>query len=170
MILDDLDRAIIHATQKGLPLSRTPFLDLADSLKTSESEIFTRLKKMQDSGIIRRIAAVPNHYALGVLANAMSVWDVADDFADSVGAFLGAQKIVSHAYLRCRHLPQWRFNIFAMIHAATRAQVFEMHQSLKAQIESQFPQALFATELLFSTQILKKTGARFFLEQPNAAH
>jgi len=34
---------------------------------------------MLAEGAIRRIGAVPNHYALGFTANGMSVWDVADE-------------------------------------------------------------------------------------------
>ena len=51
---------------------------------------------MLDLGIIRRIGAVPNHYALGVSANGMSVWDVDDMAVSRLGAKVGALDFVSH--------------------------------------------------------------------------
>ena len=37
-----------------------------------------RMQRMLESGVIRRLGAVPNHYRLGYQANGMSVWDVPD--------------------------------------------------------------------------------------------
>lgn len=164
MILDDLDRALINQTQKGLPLSSTPFLDLAKILKTTETEVFRRFEKMLHSGIIRRIAAVPNHYALGIIANGMAVWDIKDSQVDSVGQFLAQKKEVSHCYARARHLPQWRFNLFTMLHAENRESVLALQKTLIDEIHSKFPNALCAQDILFSRRILKKTGARFLLK------
>ena len=170
MILDDLDRALIHATQKGLPLSATPFLDLANALKTSESEVLKRFEKMLQNGIIRRIAAVPNHYALGIVANGMAVWDIADSQVESVGQFFAQNPEVSHCYERPRHLPQWRFNLFTMLHGENRESVVNLQKTLIADVNRLFPQALQAHDILFSSRILKKTGARFLLEPRHVAH
>ena len=84
---------------------------------------------MLSSGIIRRIGAVPNHYRLGLKANGMTVWDVADEQADELGMQIGQLDFVSHCYLRPRHLPVWRYNLFAMeekIRAAFRDRVRSM--------------------------------------------
>ena len=65
-----------------------------------------RMQRMQDLGVIRRIAAVPNHYAIGYTANGMSVWDVPDEQVDELGERVGALECVSHCYRRPRHLPE----------------------------------------------------------------
>ena len=83
--LDDIDRALIVATQGGLPLVARPYQLIAGQLGLSADDVMRRLKAMLDSGIIRRIGVVPNHYAIGWTANGMTVWDVADDRVDELG-------------------------------------------------------------------------------------
>ena len=60
-----LDRALMQATQTGLPLTPTPYADLANTLGVSEAEVVVRLRTVPADGRLRRIAAVPNPYALG---------------------------------------------------------------------------------------------------------
>ena len=72
--LDDIDRKIIQATQSGLPLVPRPYDDIAEKIGVSTDEVLKRMHNMQHYGIIRRIAAVPNHYALGYKSNGMTVW------------------------------------------------------------------------------------------------
>ena len=77
--LDDLDRRIVQSTQAGLPLVPQPFQQIAAELGTTAEIVMMRLQRMLESGVIRRIGAVPNHYTLGFRGNGMSVWDVDDD-------------------------------------------------------------------------------------------
>jgi DNA-binding Lrp family transcriptional regulator len=58
------------------------------------------MQRMLDTGVIRRIGAVPNHYAIGYTANGMSVWDVDDARIDELGARVGALEFVTHCYRR----------------------------------------------------------------------
>jgi hypothetical protein len=99
---------------------------------------------------------VPNHYALGYRANGMSVWDVADDAVDALGPLVGALACVSHCYLRPRALPFWPYNLFAMVHGRTRAEVETGVQRIAAVLGA----ASRGQEVLYSTRILKKTGLR----------
>ena len=78
-MLDAVDRRIVAATQAGLPLVREPYRAIAEKLGLDEADVIARLKRLLDEGAIRRIGAIPNHYALGFTANGMSVWDVADE-------------------------------------------------------------------------------------------
>ncbi len=153
---NELDRAIIVATQGGLPLVARPYHQLAEQLQISPDLLMQRMRQMQESGVIRRIGVVPNHYALGYRANGMSVWDVPDEMIDSLGERVGNLPFVSHCYCRPRHLPQWPYNLFAMVHGKTRdeveAQVAQIAELLGAQVR--------AHEILYSTRILKKTGLR----------
>ena len=99
---------------------------------------------------------MPNHYKLGYTANGMSVWDVADDAVDALGARVGALDFVTHCYRRPRRLPAWRYNLFAMVHGRTRAEV----EGKVATIARLLGDACRAHEVLYSTRILKKTGLR----------
>ncbi|BAM92782.1 hypothetical protein S58_68150 [Bradyrhizobium oligotrophicum S58] len=155
-MLDAIDRKLIAATQGGLPLVREPYAALADQLGLPEAQVIARLQDLLARGAIRRIGAIPNHYALGFTANGMSVWDVADEEIAEVGAMVGALDAVTHCYERPRHLPLWPYNLFAMVHGRTRDEV----RSEVADIARLIGPAARAHEVLFSTRILKKTGLR----------
>ena len=154
--IDPTDRRLIRAVQAGLSLCREPYRALAAELGLDAGEAMARLKRMLARGIIRRIGAVPNHYRLGVVANGMSVWDVIDEDIERVGALVGARPFVSHCYRRPRRLPHWPYNLFAMVHGRTRAEVAEK----VAEIARMLGKSARARDLLYSTRILKKTGLR----------
>jgi DNA-binding Lrp family transcriptional regulator len=154
--LDAVDRRLLVATQGGLPLVPRPYHAVADRLDIAPEEVMRRLRRLLERGVIRRIAAVPDHYALGYRANGMSVWDVDDPRVDELGQQVGALPFVSHCYRRPRVLPDWPYNLFAMVHAATRLEVAER----VATIASLLGDAARSYDILFSTRILKKTGMR----------
>ncbi len=154
--LDAIDRALIVATQGGLPLVARPYQAIGEQVGIAGDEVIRRLQAMLDSGIIRRIGAVPNHYAIGWTANGMTVWDVVDERVDELGARVGALDFVTHCYRRPRALPDWPYNLFAMVHGASRMEVTEKAAEIAALLGSNCR----ASEVLFSTRILKKTGLR----------
>jgi DNA-binding Lrp family transcriptional regulator len=154
--MDELDRAIIFATQEGLPLVPQPYHAVALQVGSTPDEVMERLQRMLDSGVIRRIGAVPNHYALGYKANGMTVWDVADERIEEMGERIGQLESVSHCYQRPRHLPDWPYNFFAMVHGHDRAEV----EQKARQIAEILGDACRGHEILYSTRILKKTGLR----------
>lgn len=154
--IDELDRRIIQATQEGLPLTPHPYHQVAQQLGTTAEEVMKRVTRMLEEGVIRRIGAVPNHYALGYQANGMTVWNVPDQRIDELGAAVGALDFVSHCYQRPRYLPEWPYNFFAMVHGRDRAEVEEKTRRIAALLG----EADCGHEILYSTRILKKTGLR----------
>lgn len=155
-MIDDLDRALIVATQGGLPLAARPYHALAGELGISAEDVMRRLRAMLDSGVIRRIGVVPNHYAIGWVANGMTVWDVADELVDSLGSRVGQLEFVTHCYRRPRALPAWPYNLFAMVHGASRDEVSEKAGVIAELLGSAFR----ARDILYSSRILKKSGLR----------
>ncbi len=155
-MLDAVDRQLIVETQDGLPLVSRPYHALAERLGMTPEDVMARMQRMLERGIIRRIGAVPNHYALGYVANGMSVWDVPDPCVQEIGEQLGELDFVSHCYHRPRILPEWPYNLFAMVHGRSREEV-EAHVRTIARILGQYARA---HAVLYSTRILKKTGLR----------
>ncbi len=156
VLLDETDRALINATQAGLPLVPRPYHALAAQLGLDAGEVMARFRRLQATGVIRRLGAVPNHYRLGYTANGMSVWDVPDDRVAELGHAVGALDFVSHCYERPRHPPRWPYNLFAMIHARSRDEV----EDRVAEIAALLGAADRGHAVLYSTAILKKTGLR----------
>ncbi len=154
--IDATDRQIVAATQAGLPLSPRPYRAVAEQVGLTEREVLARMNRMLAEGAIRRIGAVPNHYALGFGANGMSVWDVADEAVSEAGRKVGALAFVSHCYRRPRRPPLWPYSLFAMVHGKTRDEVEEK----VAEIAALLGPADRGHAVLYSTRILKKTGLR----------
>ncbi len=154
--LSATDKQLILATQAGLPLCAKPYQQLAQQLQLTEQQVIAKLEQFIQCGIIRRIAVVPNHYKLGYTANAMSVWDIDDDFIDALGEKMAQLPFVSHCYQRPRHLPIWPYNLFIMLHAKDKSTIHTQIQQIKQQLQPHYQRY----ELLYSSKILKKTGLR----------
>jgi DNA-binding Lrp family transcriptional regulator len=155
-MIDAIDQHIIQLTQAGLPLTSKPYHAIAEQLHINADEVMARMRAMQENGVIRRIGAIPNHYKLGYIFNGMTVWDVADEMIDTLGQQVGELGFVSHCYHRPRHLPEWSYNLFAMVHGKTQASV----DAEIAQIKALLGEHCRAHTVLYSTRILKKTGLR----------
>lgn len=155
-ILTAIDRALVIATQEGLPVSERPYHIIGEEIGISEDEVISRLEKMLEHGVIRRIAVIPNHYRIGFKANGMTVWNVKDKDIKRLGRQIGELPYVSHCYQRPRHEPYWSYNLFAMVHGTERAQVEERAKKLKAILGD----ACLGHEILYSSKVLKKTGMR----------
>lgn len=153
---DEIDKKIILLTQEGLEITSRPYLSVANSLGISEAEVTARLKKMSDVGFIRKNAIATNHYMLGYVANAMTVWDIDDLKLADVGIAFKNLGFISHCYERPRLLPEWTFNLFAMVHGKSTEEVEQKVKLMKEAIGRQFN----SMDLIYSTQILKKTGIR----------
>lgn len=154
--IDAIDRSIVAATQTGLPLCARPYAAVAEDLGLAADEVMDRLRRLQTLGVVRRIGAVPNHYALGYRANGMSVWDVEDAEVGELGRRVGALDFVTHCYRRPRHRPDWPYNLFAMVHGRDRAEVEDKADRIAALLGA----ASRGHDVLYSTKILKKTGLR----------
>src|SRR5690554_4772510 len=151
----ELAQQLITLTEAGMPLVADPWAWMAERMQLSVDDTLALLQRLQDAGTIRRIAAVPNHYRLGYRHNGMTVWDVDDARMAELGPLIGAQPFVSHCYRRPRR-DGWRYNLFAMVHGRTAADIAADRERIRQLLGS----ACRADEMLVSSRILKKTGLR----------
>ena len=150
----------ISALQGGLTITDRPFLVLAEQTGMDEESVITRIAGMIENGTIRRFGVVVRHHELGYGANAMCVWDVPDHVIDSLGTKIADWPHVTLCYQRPRRLPQWRFNLFCMIHGKSRQKVLDQIDSLEKHMGIQ----TLPHEVLFSGKRFKQRGA--FYRQP----
>lgn len=154
--ISPLERQLLLIVQEGIPLVPEPWKEIAEQLGTrEEEEVLAMLRSLLDRRIIKRLAAVPNHYALGVRYNGMAVWDVPDERVSEVGARLGQRAEITHCYRRPRR-PGWPYNLFAMVHGMSHEEV--LHKVQRINRESGLEGL--PHDVLFSTRILKKQGTR----------
>lgn len=150
------ERAVLLAMQNGLPLVPEPYAAVAEQAGLAHERVLDIVSRLLAQGKIKRLGAIPNHYALGITANGMSVWDIPDERVAAVGRALGARPEVSHCYRRPRRLPEWRYNLFAMVHGRSRDEVRQTVERIAADLDI----AAYPHDILFSTRILKKRGMR----------
>ena len=154
--LTDEERRLILAIQDGLPLAPRPYDAVAKALGMTEERVLETLGSLLERGVVKRLGAVPNHYALGITANGMAVWDVPDDRVSEAGRLLADSPEVSHCYRRPRRPPDWPYNLYAMIHGRSREEVLAVVKRLSRQAGLEgVPQTV-----LFSVRQFRKRGTR----------
>ncbi len=150
------DTAILAAIEDGVPVVARPFAAVATIVDRDETEIMQRLSALLVAGIIRRFGVIVRHRALGIAANAMAVWDVADSDVERLGSAFAAEPGVTLCYARDRAF-DWLYNLYCMVHARQRAQA----QKTISWLNSIAGEAARSSDVLFSTRCFKQTGARF---------
>lgn len=146
-----------QAIQDGLPLTAQPYQTLATALNVSEEQVLNTIQHWTDTGLIKRFGLVVKHHSLGYHANAMVVWDVADDQVDRVGEILSQCDAVTLCYQRPRRLPQWNYNLFSMIHGKDRATVLQQLADIVSENQLQTHER----DVLFSYKLFKQCGGHY---------
>ena len=104
--MDEIDKKILNILQKEFPLEERPFYAIAEKCGISEEEALSRIQKMKDEGIIRRIGAVFDGAKLGrvsTLCAARVPQDKLEKFINAVNVSKG----VTHNYLRDNEYNVW---------------------------------------------------------------
>ncbi|WP_136417641.1 Lrp/AsnC family transcriptional regulator [Herbaspirillum sp. ST 5-3] len=159
--LSEAEQGLIAALQDGLPLVARPF----EQLGVPEAEAIETIARWLDRGVIKRFGVIVRHHELGYTANAMAVWDVPDDIADDIGRGIASNGCVTLCYRRVRQLPQWRYNLFCMVHGKDRAEV----AASVAALSERCGLASYPHEVLFSCRRFKQRGAHY-VPVPEVAH
>ena len=116
---DELDRAVIRATQGDLPVVAEPYTAAAAQLGMSVDALVDHLRAMVDRGLLRRVAAILFHRRAGFSANGMGVWQVPDEHIAAVGPRMAAYRGISHCYQRPTYA-DWPYSIFTMAHGRSK--------------------------------------------------
>lgn len=151
------DRELIAAIQSGLPLKSRPYAEIGLLAGMSEEQVIRRLIDMLRGDAIKRLGIVVRHHELGYRANAMAVWDVPDEVVSQLGRCLAGYDFITLCYRRQRQLPEWRYNLYCMIHGRDRETVHAHLETLRRECGLD----AYPHELLFSLRRFKQCGARY---------
>ncbi|MGQ3329700.1 siroheme decarboxylase subunit beta [Halorubrum sp. FL23] len=154
------ERDLVVEIQGGLPITETPYADVAAAIGADTDWVIETIKRFNAEGKVRRVGVIPNHYALGYTENGMTVWDVPEDALDEVGPAVAGLDFVTHCYQRPRHEGVWEYNFFAMTHGRTEAESERRIAEVKELMDEYWEVDESDWDTLFSTRILKKTGIR----------
>ncbi len=150
-------RCLVQAVQEGFPLARRPFAVLAARCGLTEAHVLGGLAAWLEDGTVKRVGVVVRHHELGYRANAMAVWDVPDHRVGRIGRRMAAQPGVTLCYRRSRHLPQWPYNLYCMVHGRHRGEAEARLAAIRAAcgIES------LDGAVLYSRRRFKQRGALY---------
>ena len=119
-IPNDFDMALISFLQAGIPIEADPYREISEKLGLSRQEIISRIKKLHEDQIIRRVGASIVPSKLGYEANGMVVCEVSSDKISQIGEYVASLKEITHCYER-KTIPNiWNYNVFFMIHGLSR--------------------------------------------------
>jgi DNA-binding Lrp family transcriptional regulator len=154
------ERDLVVEIQGGLPVTETPYADVADAIGQETAWVVATIKRFELEGKVRRVGLVPNHYALGYTENGMTVWNVPDVVVEEVGPVVADLEFVTHCYQRPRHEGVWPYNFFAMTHGRSEAESDARIEQVRETMAEYWDVGEDDWDSLFSTRILKKTGIR----------
>ncbi len=161
-VLDSaFEKALIEAMSLGLPLVSRPYEAIAKQIGSTESRVIEGIQRIIQRGDIKRFGVVVRHRELGYRANGMVVWDIPEGRVAELGHCIGQYSFVTLCYQRPRRLPEWRYNLFCMIHGRDRGAVIEQLNFIVEQCGLQ----KIAHEILFSGRCFKQRGARYAQQQ-----
>ena len=113
--ISSIELKILAALQAGLPESKSPYQDMAQSLGIETGQLLAVLEDWKKQGKLRRVGAIVNHFKAGFSAGAMVVWQVDPENIEQAGKILAQFKEVSHAYER-KTTKNWPYNVYTMVH------------------------------------------------------
>jgi len=116
---DELDVAVIRATQGDLPVVREPYVPAAQRLDMEVDALLEHLRGMQERGLLRRVAAILFHRRAGFSANGMGVWKVPAERIAELGPRMAAFRGISHCYQRPTY-EDWPYSVFTMAHGRSK--------------------------------------------------
>ena len=155
--LTERERAVVRRLQASIPIMPEPFGAMARDLGYTPEQLLDLLSEWRDAGVLRRIALILRHRALGFAANGMCVWSVGAERIEAAGRALAGCAEVSHCYERAPHR-LFPFDLFAMVHAGSR----EAAQRMRARVAD--AAGLAGGRMLLSVQEFKKSSPALFQE------
>ena len=129
---DELDVAVIRATQGGMPVVEEPYSAAAAALGMEQDRLLAHLEGMQERRLLRRVAAILFHRRAGFSANGMGVWEVPEDRVMELGPRMAAFRGISHCYQRPTYA-DWPYSIFTMAHGRSKDECDAILDSIASQ-------------------------------------
>lgn len=120
----ELEQRLLNEFQQELPLSSTPYADIAAQLGVDESTVLSSLQNLKQKNVVSRVGAVirPNRVGVSTLA-AMAVPEAE---LESIAAIVSGFDEVNHNYER-----DDEFNLWFVVVAANRKALDKVLENLK---------------------------------------
>jgi len=126
LYLNDIEKKLLNEYQKGLPISPTPFADMAQNLGISETLVLQILQRLQDNGIISRVGPVFKPNKIG--ASTLAAMSIPEDKLESV-----AQQVSSHPEVNHNYEREDRYNLWFVVTAPSQKRLEQVLANMEQQ-------------------------------------
>ncbi|SHH40260.1 DNA-binding transcriptional regulator, Lrp family [Tepidibacter thalassicus DSM 15285] len=133
-MMDNIDKDIIVYLSQDIEVTKDIYEDLSKKFNISEEDLIKRLKRLNESGYLKRIAPVMIHQKSGYNSNAMAVWNIPKDNLKKFIDIIKGINNISHIYER-RTDEKWPYNLYTMIHGRNKKEVENIINYLLQKIE-----------------------------------
>jgi DNA-binding Lrp family transcriptional regulator len=154
---DDHDIAVIRALQGDMAVVSEPYAAAAAAVGMSQQAFLDHLARMQERGILRRVAAILYHRRAGFSANGMGVWQVPDEQIPDIGRRMAAVRGISHCYQRPTYA-DWPYSVFTMAHGRSKEECDAVLDAIAEQT------GIFERATLYSSTEFKKIRLLYFTD------
>jgi siroheme decarboxylase len=151
--MDAMTSPLLARLAQGLPLTPTPYADIAAELGVSEEAVLAQLAA---SDAVSRFGVIVDHAALGFCVNAMVVWAVPAVLADEAGRRVAAAGLASLCYRR-ETRPDWPYSLYTMLHGRSREEI----EARIGKIAETIGLPGLRHEALYTVKRYKQTAARY---------
>jgi DNA-binding Lrp family transcriptional regulator len=124
--LDPIDFRLLNDWQRGFPLARRPYAEMAHALGISEEGVIARLRDLKARGHVSRVGAVFRPHVLGW--STLAAVAAPPERMEAVARVINACPEVNHNYER-----EHRYNLWFVITAPSAGQVAEVLAHIQRQ-------------------------------------
>ncbi len=103
--LTSLEQSLLNDYQQGLPLSPTPYADMAAQLGVTEEQVLEALQQLKERGAISRVGPVFRTHSIG--ASTLAAMAVPEERLEAVAELVNSFQEVNHNYEREHDLNLW---------------------------------------------------------------
>ena len=126
--MDNIDRRILQELQDDFPLRERPYDIVADRLQITREDLWDRIQRMLDNGVIRRIGASIDSRKFGFRSTLAAV-SVEPEIVERAAEVIGRFHEVTHSYLR-----DDVFNIWFTIIAVDDERIEEILEQIRSSL------------------------------------
>jgi len=119
-----LEQRLLNEFQQGMPLTPTPFADIAKQLGIYETTVLETLQRLQTEGVVSRVGAVFRPNRIG--ASTLAAMAVPEEELEDIAAIINEFAEVNHNYER-----EHSYNLWFVVVAADEDRL----QDILAEIE-----------------------------------
>jgi DNA-binding Lrp family transcriptional regulator len=155
---DELDVAVVRATQGDMPVAPEPYAPAAAELGIAVEDLLAHMAGMRERGLLRRVAAILYHRRAGFSANGMGVWQVPAERIEELGPRMASFRGISHCYQRPTYA-DWPYSVFTMAHGRSKEECDAVLDAIAADT------AITERATLYSSTEFKKIRLLYFTDE-----